>query len=291
MMKTIQLLFLLLFGWNGIAQTPYPMTESSLLWKIEGEGVQKGCYLFGTMHLIQKDYFYFPENLTKIVTKSDKLVMELPGLPNQLEALKYVKLEEGTFFDFFTENQKDSILDWVKNEVGMSEESFTKNFNEMKPFAIVQLATQMHFVGKTESYEMTLDKLARENKLRIAGLETIADQMKIFDDLTKEQQVEMVMSSVRDPKGGIEITQKMMQVYASQEIDSLFMMVEEEGGVLSEEQNAFLDQRNSNWIPLIEDHIKESKTFIAVGAAHLGGPKGVIRLLEENGYKVTPVKL
>lgn len=281
----------LITGWNSLAQTPYPMDESSLLWKIEGEGVKKGCYLFGTMHLIEKEYFYFPDKLEKIVANSDKLVMELPGLPNQMEALKYIKLSEGSFFDFFTTEQEDSIINWVKTEVGMTEEGFRKNFSEMKPFAIVQLATQMHFMGKTESYEMTLEKIASENQLKIAGLETIGEQMKIFDDLTKEQQVEMVMSSVRNPKEGIEITQKMMKTFASQEIDSLYMMIETEGGVLSEEQSEFLDERNLRWIPMIEDHIRESKTFIAVGAGHLGGPQGVIRLLEQKGYKVTPVKL
>jgi uncharacterized protein YbaP (TraB family) len=72
------------------AVTDFPMKESSLLWKIEGPGIPKGSYLFGTMHLIEKKYFVFPDKLEKLVKKSDQLVMELPGLPNQLEALKLV---------------------------------------------------------------------------------------------------------------------------------------------------------------------------------------------------------
>ncbi|MBA2334195.1 MAG: TraB/GumN family protein [Blastocatellia bacterium] len=32
-------------------------------------------------------------------------------------------------------------------------------------------------------------------------------------------------------------------------------------------------------------------TFIAVGAGHLGGKNGVIRLLRARGYKLTPIKL
>lgn len=271
--------------------TPYPMEERSLLWKIEGNGIKKGSYLFGTMHLIQKDYFYFPAKLEKIILKSDVAVMELPGLPNQMEALKYVKLEEGTLFDFFTPEQTDSILNWAKVELGLPEEAFRKNFEKMKPFTIVQLATQLHFAGKTESYEMTIDKMARENGIPLKGLETIADQMKIFDDLTAEQQVEMVMSEVRNPKEGIEITEKMMRVYSNQEIDSLYMMIEDEGGVLSEKQSAFLDNRNFDWVPKIEAYIKVGRTFIAVGAGHLGGPNGVIRLLEKQGYIITPVTL
>ena len=281
----------LLFCGLSSAQTPYPMEESALLWKIEGDGVQKGSYLFGTMHLIEKEYFLFPAKLEKAFSKADVLVMELPGLPNQLEAMKYLKLENETFFDYFSTAQSDSIIDWVTTHIGMSEESFRKNFTNLKPFAVSQLATQVHFIGKTESYEMTFDKLARENGMKIRGLETVAEQMKIFDDLSREQQAEMVMSSVRKPKEGIEMTRETMQIYSRQEVDSLYMMIEEQGELFSEEQAVFLDDRNKKWIPQIEAYIKENRTFIAVGAGHLGGPNGVIRLLEERGYTLTPVRL
>lgn len=290
-MKYLIVSFYLLFCGIANAQTPYPMEESALLWKIEGDGVQKGCYLFGTMHLIEKEYFLFPKQLEKAFSKADVLVMELPGLPNQLEAMKYLKLDNETFFDYFSESQSDSIIEWVKNHIGMSEESFRANFTKLKPFAVSQLATQMHFIGKTESYEMTFDKLARENGMKIRGLETVAEQMQIFDDLTREQQAEMVMSSVRNPNEGIEMTRETMQVYASQEVDSLYMMIEEQGEIFSDEQAAFLDDRNKRWIPQIEVYIKENRTFIAVGAGHLGGPNGVIRLLEERGYTLTPIRL
>lgn len=290
-MKYLIISFYVLFCGITSAQTPYPMEESALLWKIEGDGVQKGCYLFGTMHLIEKEYFLFPKQLEKAFSKADVLVMELPGLPNQLEAMKYLKLENETFFDYFNESQSDSIIEWVKSHIGMSEESFRTNFTNLKPFAVSQLATQIHFIGKTESYEMTFDKLARENGMKIRGLETVAEQMKIFDDLTREQQVEMVMSTVRNPAEGIELTRKMMQVYQRQEVDSLFIMIEEQGELFSEEQSTFLDDRNKRWIPQIEAYIKENKTFIAVGAGHLGGPNGVIRLVEERGYTLTPIRL
>ncbi len=267
------------------------MQESSLLWKIEGPGIQKGSYLFGTMHLIEKQYFIFPDKLEKIVKKTDKLVMELAGLPNQLEAMKYVTLTEGTFADFFTKEQMDSILVWAKAELNMSEEAFTKTMSKMKPFVVVQMATQIHFMGKTESYEVSFEKIARENNIAIAGFETIAEQMGIFDKMTKEQQTEMVMETIRDPKKGIEVTQKMQKLYQGQNVDSLYLMIQEEGGTMTEDQSTILDDRNERWIHMIEETAKKEKLFIAVGAGHLGGPKGVIRLLEQKGYTLTPVKI
>jgi len=270
---------------------PFPMEKSSLLWKIEGNGIKKGSYLFGTMHLIEKENFIFPDKLEKLFKKSDVLVMELPGLPNQLEAMKYITLSEGSFFDYFTPEQTDTIIRWAQDELKMSEEKFRSTMIKMKPFVVVQMATQLHFLGKTESYEMTFDRMAREEQKKILGLETVAEQMAIFDNLTDEQQTEMVMSGIRNMKESIDLTKTMQELYVRQNVDSLYLMILEEGGVLSEEQQNFLDERNKNWIPKINEIIVDKKAFIAVGAGHLGGPNGVIRLLQKEGYTLTPVEL
>ena len=267
------------------------MEKSSLLWKIEGNGIKKGSYLFGTMHLIEKENFIFPDKLEKLFKKSDVLVMELPGLPNQLEAMKYITLSEGSFFDYFTPEQTDTIIRWAQDELKMSEEKFRSTMIKMKPFVVVQMATQLHFLGKTESYEMTFDRMAREEQKKILGLETVAEQMAIFDNLTDEQQTEMVMSGIRNMKESIDLTKTMQELYVRQNVDSLYLMILEEGGVLSEEQQNFLDERNKNWIPKINEIIVDKKAFIAVGAGHLGGPNGVIRLLQKEGYTLTPVEL
>lgn len=286
-------LFILLstavFGQNKV--TEYPMSESSLLWKISGPNVKGNSFLFGTMHLIEKDYFVFPKKLQKEVKKTDVLVMELAGLPNQLEATGYVMLKEGSFFDYFTQDETDSILAWAKEKFGMGEETFRKSFSKMKPFAVTQLGVQLHFIGKTESYEMSFEKIAKENEITIKGLETIAEQMALFDNLTKEQQASMVMENIRTGDESIDLIKRMQIVYQAQQIDELYGLIQKEGGVISEEQSSFLDDRNQNWIPQIKTFVKEQDAFIAVGAGHLGGPNGVIRLLEKEGYTLTPVEL
>jgi len=284
--------FIVVISHNCTSQIDqFPMSEGSLLWKIEGPDVKKGCYIFGTMHLIEKEYFIFPDKLENLVSKSDQLVMELGALPNQAEAMQMVMLKEGTFFDFFTKEQADSILIWAKDELKMDEKTFRSTMSGMKPFIVIQFATQMRFMGKTESYEMTFEKIATENKVEIKGLETVAQQMSFFDNLTKEQQAEMVMESIRNKEKSLDLTEAMQKMYVGQNVDSLFLMIQKEGGMISEEQDQFLDDRNKNWIPQIKEMITQEKTFIAVGAGHLGGPNGVLRLLEKEGYTLIPVKL
>ncbi|HJW29526.1 MAG TPA: TraB/GumN family protein, partial [Saprospiraceae bacterium] len=54
-------------------------------------------------------------------------------------------------------------------------------------------------------------------------------------------------------------------------------------------EDLLLNNRNRNWIPRIGEWMRKGTTLFAVGAGHLGGKNGVIRLLQKAGYKVTPV--
>jgi uncharacterized protein len=291
--NTFKILFVFI-GFICFSFTPTdftPFSKSSLLWKIEGNNIPKGSYLFGTMHLIEKDYFIFPDKLQKIISKSDQIILEIAGLPTQAESMKMVTLQEGTFFDFFTTKENDSILNWAKTALKMPEETFKGLITKMKPFVIVQMATQLKFVGKTESYEIEIQKIAESNKIETKGLETALQQLAIFDNLTKDEQAEMVMEVIRDSKEPIDLLKKMEQVYQRQNIDSLYMLINQDKGILSKKEDEFLLKRNHNWVPQIKESIAFKKCFIAVGAGHLGGPNGLIRLLQKEGYTLTPIQL
>ena len=54
--------------------------------------------------------------------------------------------------------------------------------------------------------------------------------------------------------------------------------------------NAYLvDFRNQRFLDRLADRLPEGGVFIAVGAAHLPGPMGLVSLLQDRGYKVTRI--
>lgn len=275
------------------AVSDYPMDESALLWQITTEDNQDTSYLFGTMHMIQAEYYIFPPKLDTIASNADVIIMELAGMPDPYEMMSYVMLpSDENVFDYFNKKQTDSIIEWVTTNTDYTEESFRSAFGRMKPFVLVQLTALSQFEGETESYEEDFAEIARKNQIETVGLETIGDQMKIFDDFSKKEMAALVMESIREEKEGEEdMTEVMQKTYFSQQIDSLYMLIHVEGGKIAEKENAFLTDRNNNWIPKIIAEIKEKEAFIAVGAGHLGGPDGVIRLLQREGYTLTPIRL
>ncbi|HLV43159.1 MAG TPA: TraB/GumN family protein [Brumimicrobium sp.] len=272
----------------GIAQDTL---TTSLLWEISGKKVKSPTYVFGTMHLIPNDDFLFPEELQEKVKGSDILVMEIGGLSEQMKAMQLMMLDSGTMFDYFTEEQLDSLFDYTEAELGFDEAKMRMAFSKMKPFVLLQLFTKDAFGENPQSYEMSLEKIAKAQEIEVLGLETIEEQMGFIDDLSSEDQVNMIMEALRSDKDDNSETRKLIDMYLSQDIDAIHNFTVSSGMSSPEFEESFLNKRNKDWITPIKKIIKKKKAFIAVGAAHLGGPLGVIELLKAEGYTLTPVKL
>lgn len=265
--------------------------QSSLLWEISGKNLNQPSYLFGTMHLMPKADFYFPETLQNKLRKADVLVMEIAGLSEKAKAIQYMQLDSGIVWDYFTQSQLDSIFTYAVDSLGYNKDKMKLIFSKMKPFVLLQLFTKNKFGSQPKSYELSFEKIAREDSIPIVGLETIEDQMSFIDELNPEKQVAMIMQSIRSvSKTENNSIKELIAVYLSQDINKIRAFINDSQIDSPEFEATFLNNRNKNWIRPIQKIIKKQSTFIAVGAAHLGGQKGVVALLKAKGYTLTPIK-
>lgn len=278
-------------GFSGNIQAQDTNQESSLLWEITGKKVKSPSYLMGTMHLIPKEKFHFPDDLKEKVGASKLLVMEIGGKEEQMKAASLIMLKEGNLFDHFSQPQKDTLFQYLNEELEIDSSTVKQQFSRVKPFALLQLMTRSAFGESPESYELTLQGIATQNEIPVKGLETVEDQMAVFDNMDMDEQVEMVMSSIRNSENSAEEMNELIDTFLSQDIDALYALMGKEGNSLEKHEGALLTDRNEKWIPSIKKLIKKQPTFIAVGAAHLGGPNGVVELLRKEGYTLTPIKM
>lgn len=263
----------------------------SLLWKIEGNGLEEPSYLFGTMHLIEEEYWVFPETLEERVKSCKRLVMEVDDISNAAGALELMKAEEGrTLKDMFSPEQYDSLMNIGAEAMGMEREMFEKVFGGMKPFGIISAMSKASFKGATKSYEMTLISLANLNKIEKGGLETIEQQLGFFDQIPDEKMKTIILETMKTVGDDNTEMVEMMKIYKEQDLEKLGKFMIEQSPEMMENEDILLTGRNKAWIPKIEEFVKDGKTFIAVGAAHLVGDEGVINLLKEKGYTLTPIR-
>ena len=281
----------LIISFSNSEISPFPFENDALLWKINHPNSNKSSYILGTMHLIEKEYFLYPKMLEKIANESDKFIMELKELPNQDEILKYSLLKQGSFFDFFTTSQIDSILSYSNSNLGIDHQSFRKAFYKVKPYVFSQMITQSLFNGKTESYELTLYEFAKKNDKSVLGLESIENQFNLLDSIPMNEQVEIIMESIKNPVATKSQFKKLQHLYSKQKIDSLYLELKKEISKSPNFEKIFIDNRNENWMKTLNPELKQNSCLVAVGAGHVGGPNGILRLLQKKGYTIKPINL
>ena len=264
-----------------------PKLEKSLLWKISGNGLQKPSYLYGTIHLTC-DYT-FTDKLKKAFDETDQLALEIdmsdPKLQGDMMKLLFMK-DGKTIESLLNAEDYATLSTFFKEQVGMD----LKLFNSMKPLAITATITsKMAVCDNGTAYDTEFMKVSKEQNEEIIGLETIADQMKIFDNIPYEEQlkalVDMAKEGMEESKKGFD---EMTRYYNAEDLEGL-LKVSSAQGLEADFQEKLVDQRNRNWIPLIEKITAEAPTFIGVGALHLPGEQGVINLLRKQGFTVEPV--
>jgi uncharacterized protein YbaP (TraB family) len=270
--------------------------EPALLWEISGNGLKKPSYLFGTIHIISEKEFFWPEKTTASLLKCSRLTMEL-DMGKQMEmAMQMMVLspmKDGKkLADLLSPEDYQLVRGYFETEVPEVRMSGFAFFENYKPFILSSLLYTKMIEGPAKSYEMELLGLAK-GKLETAGLETVGEQMEVFDQIPYAEQAEGIVEMVRALQSGDQSTAaslgEMVRMYRTQHVDSLYYSSLDQEDLKGFEDK-LLHNRNRNWIPKIAAMAKEQPTFFAVGAGHLGGPQGVIRLLRGAGFHVVPVR-
>lgn len=283
MMKHLLAIFLLVISGNLFGQTQ----EKTLLYQVKHKDYQTS-YIFGTVHIIPDSLYFFPSKLEKALLKSDLLVLEIEDLSDRAKALELLSLKDGNCFDIFTAAEKDSVLQWGSAQMGIKPEQFEQLYQHQKPFTIMQLGMLKMLRGSFKMYEKVLEAKASTKKIPVKGLETMEFQIGIFDQLPDSVMAAMIMDNIRHPEKEAEANRELYTFYVQQDVEALASLTEETDQLTID---ALLNNRNKNWIPLMKDFMKNQTCFFAVGAAHLGGERGILHLLQEAGFEIIPVKL
>lgn len=260
--------------------------EKSLLWKIEGNGIETS-YLYGTIHILPKSDLVLSQATKDAFKSSDQVVMELdmddPGM--QMEMMKHIPMKDGMTLDKLLNAEDYKKLDQL---LQASYGAGIQVFNTWKPFMASALLMKNFVSGEIASYEAIFVEHAKEQKLEILGLETPEEQLTIFDKIPYSTQAKDLSEMINDEEKVRKSFTRMMELYKDQDIDGLNTFIVEYYND-PKQTELLLNKRNKAWISKITDHAGKKSTFFAVGAGHLPGDIGLINLLKKEGFTVTPV--
>jgi len=269
----------------------------ALLWEISGDSINTS-YLFGTIHLIPEEDFFLPEGTEEAIDASSKMVFEI-----DLKAMMDDPMAQmGLFMRAFMSNGK-KLRDLLSEEdykiVSDHFESMglpMMIFERVKPMFLAVFASEdfapgdmSMSMGGSKSYEMEFMTVADSKSMDIGGLETMEFQISMFDSIPYEVQAQMLVESISSEDEGDGQMAALIAMYKSQDVESLYSMLGDSDQNMMEYEDMLVSGRNKNWIPIMEKMMGEETVFFAVGAGHLGGQDGVIRLLKREGYTLRPI--
>jgi uncharacterized protein len=265
--------------------------EKSLLWQVSGNGLKKPSYIFGTIHMICKDDYFWTDAMKQSFAKSDKvcLEMDMDDMNVMMSVTSGMMDKTGKkLSDYFTADQYKRLSKYVKDSLGME----ISMFEMMKPVVLQTLmASRGTYCEDAVSYEEHIMKSAQEASKEILGLESPEDQLKVLESIPVDSVIKSVMEAVGAGGANEEREEyaQLVSTYKAQDIAGLHKMIVA-SGEFGGETDVFIDDRNKKWIGPMKGMMNKSSVFFAVGAGHLSGQNGVINLLKNSGYKVEPLK-
>jgi len=276
----------IVFFISGVCLAQKP-TEKTLLWKISGKGITAASYLYGTHHLVCQEQLVIDTAVKKAFGSTRQLYLELnmtdPSMA--MEALKYMPMKnKQSISDFLSPRDYDSVAALFQKRTGIP----MLLFKNAKPILLASMLYPAMMQCKPEGWETVFMQMAKTQNLPVRGLETLAYQMSIFDSIPYKAQAESLKEMLYHFDSLQQANTNLVNMYQNKDLDRLQQEVTEDKD-LGQYAPVLLYNRNAQWVPQIIAQALQLPTFFAVGAGHLGGSKGVIALLRQRGYTVTPV--
>lgn len=281
----------------GAAEPPRPF-----LWKVS-DGDAKS-FVFGTIHVSDPRVTKLPEPVTAALEKTDALYTEIASDEETLmEAQQHMFLPgDQTLTGILPEEVRTQLDAELRAIDPMYSVAFVDRFKIWALAAsLTLLEDQLRSEGRP-SLDVALYLAAAEAGKRTGALESVAEQVAVFELLSQEEQIEYLrgtLAYLADARErGEPVLEEMIQVYAGGDLDALHELVEDsmsaEGFELKPEfRSALFEDRNARMAERMARLMRlspETVYFFAVGAGHLPGAEGVLKLLEADGFKVERVE-
>jgi hypothetical protein len=251
-------------------------------------------YLFGTIHMLKPGLSWFDEAVKTAFDTSDSVVFEIvqpeAAVMQQLMMTKGMNPTGPTLTEQLPEAKRAGVVKAL-TEAGLPPQAYER----MDPW-LAGLIASLAPLGKLgylpeHGPETVLAAAAKSANKPVSALETVEEQIGIFDSLSKPAQIAYLVSTIDElPKAG-ETMSKMVDTWVKGDPDALAVEMNDALKDSPEVAKALLTDRNARWATWIKDRMaKPGTVFVAVGAGHLAGADSVQNKLGALKVKATRIK-
>lgn len=258
---------------------------AGLLWRVEsGDGAES--YIFGTIHISDPRVTQLAPSVLAALERSDHFVMEV-----MFDADTVAQMSRAMYFQngrslsqLLPRELYTRVVDLLaRYQVGGAAA------DRLKPWA-AYTTLSLPPDQNAPPLDLVLMNSAQAAGKTLAGLETLAEQIAVFDGLAEYEQIELLaLTACHYDRFQAEVDE-MIEYYATEDLAAMMRMAARYESPLQERfMDLLLRQRNHRMVGRIRGGLARGGMFIAIGALHLPGTEGVLKLLQADGYRISRV--
>ena len=286
------LAFALAFPARAQTRAPESRFTKGLLWRVSKAGVAPS-YVFGTIHVADPRVLDLPDPVSRALARSRHYYTE--SFQGEREAMRFFEagqFDDGRRLEPLIGAESYARLAELLRERRIPDEVIAR----LKPWAALANLTVT-----PEDYEaVTLDQklagLARARKLRVIGLEGVEEQISVFERIPLETQVELLKHALAHRDELAAMIEPTIRAWMNRDLAGVRLASSRAAELYPEMAGHYrilyehvVENRSVVMAHRLSTPLREGRAFVAVGANHLYGTRGMLALIEKQGYRVERV--
>ncbi len=297
MRAVLALVLIVVLAPQGALASAEVIYGQGLLWRVERPGAAPS-HLFGTMHSSDPDITRLPEPVAAAFDGARSLGLEVvlsADAEGQLRAANMLP-RGGDLETMLGRVRFERVADlgW-RYGVGVAA------LRHLKPWVVMMVLSQppAEFARQTARNEaprldLLLQRRAAAQGKTIFGLESANEQIALFDDLPVPDQIAFLDTAMVENARIDWWWTTLKEAYLARDVGAIYQLMSESRMADNPEllrlfKERVIEQRNQRMVERMKRRLAKGKAFVAIGALHLPGERGVLNLLHQQGYAITRV--
>ena len=260
-----------------------------LLFEIKRDGAP-ASYVFGTLHSSDPRVVDLPSPVRDAFGHARRLAVE--SVLSEAQASTFLEQAQYTDAHRLSDDFDAATVDRIREALGTLAPSATV-FERLKPWAILLLLSRPRGEDGTPALDQQLVSEARTRHMLVLGLELPEEQASAFDAIPIESQVALVRYALDRRETVLADQERALRAWRDRDLEGLAVLLREPGRRdaklaphLAELKRHLIDDRSALMAHRLFLPLREGRIFVAVGALHLYGDRGLLALIAEQGYRV-----
>ncbi|MFT5507221.1 MAG: hypothetical protein ACI89J_000285 [Hyphomicrobiaceae bacterium] len=278
------------------------INTEAILWRVEKAGTQPS-YLFGTMHISDKRITVMPKAAREAAAKARVVVLEIADMSAGAMMKAVMKVPQlmvytdGGRLDGKLPAEEFARVNGLLAKAGVPKAMAAV----MRPWMVsimlaVPLCEQLRVAAGEVALDAQIGAAAKQKKIPVVGLETVASQLQSMAGVPDADQVSMLRVSLKFIAQREDLFETMIQAYLRRDLGIVLALSKGLAQIAGLKSSGFasfsrelIAKRNHKMFKNSQAVIDKGNAFVAIGAAHLIGKTGLVALYRKAGFTVTAV--